>query len=147
MTRQTIHVVDPASRTVAVNQVASLDTRELWVVTIEKRNGRRTDAQNRRMWAIIGEIASQFEPVGIHITKEDLQSFFVDKFLTPREVRMPDGRVSLERATTSDLDPGAFADFVTQIEVWASERGVTFDNERANHGISTGSGNAPHRAA
>lgn len=84
----------------------------------EKRSG----DQNRRLWALLTEIAEQVEVGGKRFTKEAWFEFFKSEFGAKQEG--PNGLVSM---STTQMTKQQFADFMTRIEAHAvTTLGVEF---------------------
>lgn len=107
-------------------------------VTVREHEDVRSVEQNSRYWALLslvahnvtvpkvdegtGEILSQRK-----FTREVWHDYFAMMFLIPHEEVYPDGTTQLVRARTSQLSRREFADYMTKVEAWAAERGVTFE--------------------
>jgi len=87
---------------------------------------KRSNEQNKRMWALLNEISERLPVQGIHHAPEVWHEYFKVKFIGKEEVKLPNGKV-LERAiSTTTLDVAAFGEYMTRIEVWAAEHGLLF---------------------
>lgn len=93
-------------------------------LVLQKRVYKRSLEQNKRMWAILQEIAEQIDVKGQKFTAEVWHQYFKGRFIGFEEIRLPNGRTLEEPISTTILDKGAFADYMTQIEAWAAEHGL-----------------------
>lgn len=87
-----------------------------------KRPFRRSPQANARYWALLHVIADKIHPDGEHFGAPTWHLEFKRRFLGCDDVKLPSGRVVSIPRTTADLDVGAFADYMTQVEAWANER-------------------------
>lgn len=102
---------------------------------VRKRVYKRSSEQNRRYWAILGEIsegipvnddrrgAVYYEPKAWHL-------YFRQKYIGCDDTLMPNGKTVTEPISTTTLDVGEFAEYMTQIEAWAASRGLLFSEDR-----------------
>lgn len=88
---------------------------------------RRSNEANRRYWALLHAVAEGVKPEGSEYSAEVWHNYFKLKYLGGDDVRLPDGKVIVRPNSSAELDKSAFADYMTQIEAWANERGVFLD--------------------
>ena len=94
-----------------------------WELVLREHRKARSNEQNKRYWALLGEIAAH--PVdGQRFAADSWHEFFKGKFIGKEEVRMPWGETYNRPISTTTLDVGQFSDYMTQIEAWAAERGI-----------------------
>lgn len=100
-----------------------LDGDRGWVVTVEPaERRRRTDAQNRRYWAVVAELA---EASGHD--RDAMHCWLKGKFLGARWVEFA-GEVVEVQADSRTLSVAAFGDYVDRVVEWAwQELGVSVD--------------------
>ena len=80
--------------------------------------GPRTEAQNRRYWAMLTWIAQSARKDGQRMSTKDWHRDMAIRFLGEDE--LPDGtRVPI---STTTLDTGEFAEYLIQIQTYAEER-------------------------
>ncbi len=94
-------------------------------IAVEVRPGRakRSTRQNAFYWSRLREIADQFQPEGKRFTEEALHEFFKREFIGVED--LPGGQQM--SISSGSLDTAQFAEFVTQVEAYASrEMGVRF---------------------
>jgi hypothetical protein len=92
---------------------------------------RRTDEQNRKMWAMLGEISTQVDWYGQKLSEEDWKDMFTASIRRLRVVPGIDGGTFIPLGMrTSKLRKGEMADLLTLIEAFGAERGVVFRDEQ-----------------
>lgn len=100
---------------------------------VEFKETKRSNDQNAKMWACLGDISKQLPWHGIKLTSDDWKLVFLDAL--KREVRIVpnidgNGFVSLGRSS-SDLSIEEMADLITIITKFGDEHGVVFKERRA----------------
>lgn len=111
---------------VKANAAACVDRgRPLRVIVTEDDKKRNTE-QNRRLWGYLYKtIAEQAWVDGKQFSKEVWHEHFARMFGVCEEMILPDGEIITRRKSTTEMTVGEFADFMTQIEVYAvQELGV-----------------------
>jgi hypothetical protein len=89
-----------------------------------KRRMKRSNEANRRYWLLLHTISDKLRPQNVQHSPEVWHCYFKSRFMGHDDVRLPNGKVlSIVRSTT-DLDVPEFADYMTQVEVWANEHDV-----------------------
>lgn len=92
------------------------------VVEVGEYNQRRSNEQNRLLWALLTEIAEQVELDGKRFSKEAWHEHFKDMFAPKQEG--PGGLVAM---STSQMNKQQFQEYVTRIEVHSVQTlGVEF---------------------
>ena len=95
------------------------------VVRIDKPEKLRSLRANARYWLLIGLIAANVKGRGRRQYHERVwHEYFREKFLTPEEMELPNGRTILRYPSTAKLPHDKFLDYMNEVEVWAAERGV-----------------------
>lgn len=93
-----------------------------WCVSVDEYHARRSNEQNRLLWAILTEIAEQVELEGKRFAKEAWYAHYLDLYAPKQE-----GPSGLVPVGSSQMTKEQFANFVTQIECHAvQELGVEF---------------------
>lgn len=93
------------------------------VVEVHEYKERRTVSQNKRYWAILGEIAEAARVVGKQFSAEAWHEHFKRKYIGQEDT--PDG--GTVGISTTTLNVQDFGDYMTKIEQYAvSELGVEF---------------------
>jgi len=93
-------------------------------VEIRPHKARRSINQNSRYWAILGAIASETgnEPMMLH-------KHFKAEFLG-MDVFEVFGRTHEWPRSTTKLNVGEFADYMTRLDAWCAEHGYVFEDYR-----------------
>jgi hypothetical protein len=84
------------------------------VVTVEAYQAKRSGEQNRRLWAILSDVAEQAVVDGKRFSKEAWFEYFKGQFAPKQEG--PNGLVAV---STTQMTKQQFADFMTRVEVAA----------------------------
>jgi len=107
---------------VKANAAACMDRgRPLRVIVTEDEKKRNTE-QNRRLWGYLYKtIAEQAWVDGKQFSKEVWHEHFARMFGVCEEMILPDGEIITRRKSTTEMTVGEFADFMTQIEVYAAQ--------------------------
>jgi len=91
-------------------------------VTVDEYQAKRSNEQNRLLWALLTDIAEQVELDGKRFRKEAWHEHFKDMFAPKQEG--PKGLVAM---STSQMSKQQFQEYVTRIEVHAVQTlGVEF---------------------
>lgn len=69
-------------------------------------------------------IAENVKPEGKSYAPETWHTWAKSRFLGCDDFVLPNGKTLTIPKSSADLDTAAFADFQTQVEAWAAERGV-----------------------
>jgi hypothetical protein len=92
-------------------------------LTAQEHKAKRSGDQNRRYWALLGEIADSAWLDGRQYSKEAWHAYFAAQFIGSEE--LPGGGMTAISTTT--LNTEEFAAYSTRIEVYAAqELGVEF---------------------
>ena len=97
---------------------------------VEFRATKRSLPQSARMWAMLGEIASQVKWHGVWLKADDWKLIFLDAL--KRELRIvPNldgtGFVNLGRSS-SDLSKEEMSDLLELVTAWGVEHGIKFND-------------------
>lgn len=93
---------------------------------VEVRKPKRSTPQNRRMWAMLGEIAGQVDWYGQRLSDEDWKHVFTAALKKQRTVPGIDGGFCVLGTSTSDMSIGDMSELMTLMEAFGAERGVEF---------------------
>lgn len=85
---------------------------------------KRNTEQNKAYWALLHDIAEQVQVQGKVYSAEQWAEYWKQRLLGAEEISLPNGKTVLRSRSTSSLDKDEFSDYMTKIEVFASERGV-----------------------
>lgn len=98
------------------------------VVTVSQEDKTRSAQQNRRYWAILGQIAEQAWVNGHQYSRDVWHEHFGRLYLALEDVTLPTGEIIQRRATTTRLDVAAFNDYMEAVERYAaSELGICIE--------------------
>ena len=113
----------------AAQAILSLPLQEKdWVVTVRPWSPTRSVEQNARYWWLLTAISMQVkDETGKAYSPETWAEFFKAQFLGKDTIIM-DGNPILVSHSSTKLNTIEFGDYMTQIEAWASEHGVTFED-------------------
>lgn len=95
-------------------------------LTLEVRPEKRSDAQNRRLWAMLGEIARQVDWYGQKLTAEEWKHVFSASLAKQKVVPGLDGGFVVLGLSTSKMTKGEMSDMQTLMEAFGADKGVTF---------------------
>lgn len=95
-------------------------------LTLELRPEKRSDAQNRRLWAMLTEISQQVDWYGQKLTPEEWKHVFSASLNKQKVVPGLDGGFVVLGLSTSRMTKGEMAELQTLMEAFGAERGVTF---------------------
>lgn len=91
---------------------------------------KRSDEQNRKLWAMLGDVARQVNWYGQHLHPEDWKDIFTASLRRLRVVPGIDAGTFVPLGMrTSKMRKSEMADLLTLIEAFGAERGVTFHDE------------------
>lgn len=94
---------------------------------IEVRAEKRTDAQNRRLWAMLGEVAGQVEWHGRRMSAEEWKHVFTAALKRQDVVPNLDGTGFVVLGSkTSQMTKREMSDLQELISAFGAERGVKF---------------------
>lgn len=99
-------------------------TGDCFILTLQKEQEKRRNAQNRRYWAVIHEIAEQLSTADTEAWHE----YFKRRFIGVKEISLPDGEIVAVGKSSTELSVREFADYMTSIEAWAVDNGVIFND-------------------
>lgn len=90
---------------------------------------RRNTEQNKRYWGfVLKTVADQAMVSGKHYSPDVWHEFFARKFGVCDEVTLPDGEIVTRRKSTTEMNVGEFAEYMTRVEAHATmELGVRFE--------------------
>jgi hypothetical protein len=106
---------------------AVLDAPDYWTVDINPP--KRSQEQNRRLWAFLGDIAEQVDWYGQKLSPDDWKSIFTASLQKSRVVPGLDpGSFVVMGLRTSKMNKQEMSDLMTLIEAFGAERGVVFSD-------------------
>lgn len=99
------------------------------LVTVAEHKAKRNVEQNKRLHAMLSEIAEQAWVQGRQFDAETWKEHYRRKLIGTEEIDLPDGTRTERGISTTTLNVHEFADFMTKIEEHAcGELGVEFSH-------------------
>lgn len=95
-------------------------------LTLEIRPEKRSDAQNRRLWAMLSDISAQVDWHGHRLTAEEWKDVFSAALQRTKVVPGLDGGFVICGQSTSNMTKAEMAELQTLMEAFGAERGVQF---------------------
>ena len=95
-------------------------------LTLTVKPETRSDAQNRRLWAMLGEISDQVCWHGRHLSAEEWKHVFTASLKRQDVVPGLDGGFVVLGQSTSKMTKAEMSDLQTLMEAFGAERGVKF---------------------
>jgi len=90
---------------------------------------KRSDAQNRRLWAMLRDVSKQVEWYGQKLSDEDFKHIFSASVEKQRAVPGLDGGFVVMGISTRKQSKAWFAEMFLVIEAFGAERGVRFSTQ------------------
>lgn len=127
--RLTLSMWEPGQAKQAIN-AAWLHAKNLLIaghrLVVEVRPEKRSDAQNRRLWAMLRDIAAQVDWYGQKLTDEEWKDVFTASLKRAKVVPGLDGGFVVCGQRTSKMTKAEMAELQTLMEAFGSEKGVQF---------------------
>lgn len=98
-------------------------------MVVELRQETRTDAQNRRLWAMLTEISKQVDWYGQKLSSDEWKDFFSAALHKQKVVPGLDGGFVVMGQRTSKMTKGEMSDMQELMAAFGAERGVVFRDE------------------
>lgn len=95
-------------------------------LTLEVKPEKRSDAQNRRLWAMLTDISEQVEWYGQKLTPEEWKHVFTAALKRQRVVPGLDGGFVVLGQSTSKMSKGDMSELQELMTAFGAERGVVF---------------------
>ena len=95
-------------------------------MVLELRPEKRSDPQNRRMWAMLGEIATQVDWYGQKLSAEDWKHILTASLTKQRVAPGLDGGFVVLGLSTSKMTKAEMSDLQTLMEAFGVDKGVEF---------------------
>ena len=95
-------------------------------MVLELRPEKRSDPQNRRMWAMLADISAQVDWYGQKLSAEDFKHILSASLKKQRAVPGVDGGFVVLGLSTSKMSKAEMAELQELIEAFGAERGVRF---------------------
>ena len=106
-------------------------TAKVWIkdghrFTLEIRPEKRSDAQNRRLWAMLSDISAQVDWYGRKLTPEDWKNMFTAALKQYDTVPGIEGGTVVLGQSTSKMTKKEMGDLQTLMEAFGAKQGVQF---------------------
>ena len=99
-------------------------------LTLELRPEKRSTEQNRRMWAMLSDVADQVDWHGLKLDAEDWKHMFTASLKKQRVAPAIDGGGFVALGTrTSRMTKAEMSDLMELIAAFGAEKGVVFHDE------------------
>jgi len=95
-------------------------------LTLEIRPEKRSDAQNRRLWAMLADISAQVDWYGNKLTSEEWKDVFSASLKRTKVVPGLDGGFVVCGQSTSKMTKAEMCELQELMEAFGAERGVRF---------------------
>ena len=95
-------------------------------LTLEIRPEKRSDAQNRRLWAMLADISAQVDWYGHKLTSEEWKDVFSASLKRTKVVPGLDGGFVVCGQSTSKMTKAEMCELQELITAFGAERGVKF---------------------
>ena len=95
-------------------------------LTLEVRPEKRSDAQNRRLWALLADIAAQVDWYGQKLTSEEWKDVFSASLKRTKVVPGLDGGFVVCGQSTSKMTKAEMCELQELMEAFGAEKGVKF---------------------
>lgn len=110
-----------------IGYLTGLDLEKPKSVTVADE--KRSDAQNRRLWAMLRDVSNQVEWYGQMLSDEDWKNVFSASVEKQRAVPGLDGGFVVMGISTRKQSKSWFADMFEVMEAFAAERGVKWTQQ------------------
>lgn len=95
-------------------------------LTLEIRPEKRSDAQNRRLWAMLADISAQVDWYGHKLTADEWKDVFSASLKRTKVVPGLDGGFVVCGQSTSKMTKAEMCELQELMEAFGAERGVRF---------------------
>ena len=95
-------------------------------LTLEIRPEKRSDAQNRRLWAMLADISAQVDWYGHKLTSEEWKDVFSASLKRTKVVPGLDGGFVVCGQSTSKMTKAEMCELQELMEAFGAEKGVRF---------------------
>lgn len=116
-----------SERSRLIGYLAGLDLSKAKSVTVADE--KRSDAQNRRLWAMLRDVAKQVEWYGQMLSDEDWKNVFSASVEKQRAVPGLDGGFVVMGISTRKQSKAWFADMFEVISAFGAERGIRWTQQ------------------
>lgn len=120
-------LANESDRNHLIGYLTGLDLEKPKSVTVADE--KRSDAQNRRLWAMLRDVANQVEWYGQRLSDEDWKHIFSASVEKQRAVPGLDGGFVVMGLSTRKQSKAWFSDMFEVMEAFAAERGVKWTQQ------------------
>jgi len=139
VTRPHLFLTDPEVRQRAVRWIMAAPHG----MRVEFREPKRSDEQNRKLWASLNDVSKQVEWYGTKLPPEDWKDMFTASLRKARLVPGIDAGTFVPLGMrTSDMTKKEMSDLLELIMAFGAERGVTFHDDVSPAVLSREAGRA-----
>ena len=122
-----LRLATESDRARLMGHIAAMDLSKPLSVTISDE--KRSDASNRRMWAMLRDVAKQVDWYGQRLKDEDWKHIFSASVEKQRAVPGLDGGFVILGLSTRKQSQKWFSDMFEVMEAFAAERGVKWTQQ------------------
>lgn len=134
--RMTLQLWQPTQAHAAITQAWMECIKPMLVaghrLVLEVKPQKRSNEQNRRLWAMLTDVSQQVEWYGQTLSPEDWKHIFTASLQKTRAVPGIDGGIVVLGQSTSRMTKAEMCDLQTLIEAFGAEKGVAFHDEHIN---------------
>ena len=131
--RLTIQLYQPVQAHQAIRQAWEQCVKPMLIaghrMVLEVKPEKRSNAQNRRLWAMLTDVSQQVEWYGQTLSPEDWKHIFTASLQKTRSVPGIDGGIVVLGQSTSRMTRSEMCDLQTLIEAFGAEKGVHFTSQ------------------
>lgn len=133
--KQTLQLYNPAQAHQALSAQLWPAVKSLLMaghrLTLELRQETRSNAQNRRMWAMLGDVARQVNWYGQHLDAEDWKHIFSANLNKQRAVPGIDGGFVVLGTRTSRMSKQEMSELMELMAAFGAQQGVKWSEPDA----------------
>lgn len=96
---------------------------EPFEIVLRPIKAKRTQDQNRRMWALLREVAATVWIDGRQFTDEVWHEHFKRQFIGQEEITLPSGATEIRGISTTTLSVADMGTYMDEITRWCAEQG------------------------
>lgn len=100
---------------------------EPFEIVLRPIKAKRTQDQNRRMWALLREVAATVWIDGRQFTDEVWHEHFKRQFIGQEEITLPSGATEIRGISTTTLNVADMGRYMDEISQWCVEQGFPLE--------------------
>lgn len=112
-----------STRLEALTLVDGLDYSKPVTIEVKVVGGKRSLSQNNLYWVWLKALADKFSEKSGPYSKEDMHDLMRHLYLGYEDRRIGNTVIGHQLSSTSDLEPGNMAEYLSKIEAWAADHG------------------------